>query len=139
MNMKNQKTIKGLSVEYNGKTIDNITELFIDTWDKLPVNFSYFENENTRVNVNCALEDIKINIEQWGKDMKNQKRNFIDEMVDIFGYDYVIGYCLCSEYDIKKKAGKEEDEEKARGLLKVAKRYSAKAEQLTRERIANGL
>ena len=63
MNMKNQKTIKGLSVEYNGKTIDNITELFIDTWDKLPVNFSYFENENTRVNVNCALEDIKINIE----------------------------------------------------------------------------
>jgi hypothetical protein len=71
--------------------------------------------------------------------MKNQKRNFIDEMVDIFGYDYVIGYCLCSEYDIKKKAGKEEDEEKARGLLKVAKRYSAKAEQLTRERIANGL
>lgn len=137
--MKNQKTIKGLSIEYNGKTIDNITELVISTWDKLPVNFSYFENENTRVNVNCALKDIKINIEQWGKDMKNQKRNFIDEMVDIFGYDYVIGYCLCSEYDIKKKAGKEEDEEKARGLLKVAKRYSAKAEQLTRERIANGL
>lgn len=39
MNMKNQKTIKGLSVEYNGKTIDNITELVISTWDKLPVNF----------------------------------------------------------------------------------------------------
>lgn len=40
----------------------NITELFVNTWDKLPVNFSYLENENTRVNVNCALKDIKVNI-----------------------------------------------------------------------------
>ena len=70
---------------------------------------------------------------------KRSNRNFIDDMVDIFGYDYVIGFCLCSEYDIRKRADKTEDEEKAAKLYATAKRYADKAEQLTRERVENGL
>lgn len=69
----------------------------------------------------------------------SKDKNFIDEMVDIFGYDYVIGFCLCSEYDLKAKAGREEDKEKAKRLKYAAKRYGTKAEQLTKERIDNGL
>lgn len=71
--------------------------------------------------------------------MKNKRKNFIDEMVDVFGYDYVIGFCICSEYDVRKKAEKEEDKERVKMLLSTARRYSEKAEQLTRERIENGL
>ena len=66
-------------------------------------------------------------------------KNYIDEMVEVFGYDYVIGYCLCQEYDINKKANKEEDVEKAVRLAKTANRYKAKAEQLIKERVSNGL
>ena len=71
--------------------------------------------------------------------MSNKNRNYIDDMVDLFGYDYVIGYCLCSEYDLMKKAKKEEDAEKARHLKSIAKRYSMKAEQLVKERYDYGL
>ena len=46
--------------------------------------------------------------------MKRRKRNFIDDMVEMFGYDYVIGFCMCSEYDLKAKAGREEDDGKAK-------------------------
>ena len=67
------------------------------------------------------------------------RRDYIDDMVDVFGYDYVIGYCLCSEYDLKNKAIKEEDEGKIRMYLKSAKRYANKVEDLTRERMQNGL
>ena len=66
-------------------------------------------------------------------------RNFIDEMVNVFGYDYVIGFCLCSEYDLMNKCENEEDETRAGRLYRAAKKYGAKAEQLTRERVANGL
>lgn len=57
-----QKTIKGLTVEYNGKTIDNIISLYIDTYGKEAVGFTYLENESTTINVSCALKDVKINI-----------------------------------------------------------------------------
>ena len=67
------------------------------------------------------------------------RRDYIDDMVDVFGYDYVIGYCLCSEYDLKNKASKEEYEGKVRMYLKSAKRYANKVEDLTRERMQNGL
>ena len=71
--------------------------------------------------------------------MGEKKRNFVDKMVDVFGYDYVIGFCLCSEYDLKGRAKREEDKEKADKLLNIAKTYASKAEQLIRERIENGL
>lgn len=66
-------------------------------------------------------------------------RNYIDDMVDIFGYDYVIGFCLCSEYDVSKKAELEEDGAKRKKLISVASKYRIKANELTRERIENGL
>ena len=71
--------------------------------------------------------------------MSKNNRNFIDDMVDMFGYDYVIGFCLCSEYDLRNKADREEDEGKKRRYLKIAKMYKKKAEALTRERIDNDL
>ena len=71
--------------------------------------------------------------------MKSNRRNYIDDMVDVFGYDYVIGFCLCSEYDLNNKASKEEDEAKAKRYRTIASTYGAKAEQLTRERVENGL
>ena len=66
-------------------------------------------------------------------------KNFIDDMIREFGYDYVIGHCLCSEYDLRNKADREEDEGKKRRYLKAAQMYKKKAEALTRERIDNGL
>ena len=66
-------------------------------------------------------------------------KNFIDDMIPEFGYDYVIGFCLCSEYDLRNKADREEDEGKKRRYLKAAQMYKKKAEALTRERIDNGL
>ena len=71
--------------------------------------------------------------------MSKKNNNFLDDMVDMFGYDYVIGYCLCSEYDVMNKAENETDEKKKKNLYRVANKYRVKAEQLTRERIANGL
>ncbi len=58
-----QKTIKGLTIEYGGKTITNVTDLYCNTYDKNPVSFSYMENENTRVSVNCDTKDVKVNFE----------------------------------------------------------------------------
>ena len=58
-----QKTIKGLTIEYGGKTISNVTDLYCSTYDKMPVSFSYMENENTRVSVNCDTKDVKVNFE----------------------------------------------------------------------------
>lgn len=66
-------------------------------------------------------------------------KNFIDDMVPEFGYDYVIGYCLCSEYDAKKNAELTEDEDKKRRMLNRAKMMRRKAEALMKERIADGL
>ena len=57
-----QKVIKGLTIEFNGETIDNVTNLCIDTWDKKYVHFIYKRNEGVSVNVACDLKDIKINI-----------------------------------------------------------------------------
>ena len=71
--------------------------------------------------------------------MSKNNRNFIDDMVDMFGYDYVIGHSLCSEYDLRNKADREEDEGKKRRYLKAAQMYKKKAEALTRERIDNDL
>ena len=71
--------------------------------------------------------------------MSKNNRNFIDDMVDMFGYDYVIGFCLCSEYDLRNKADREEDEGKKRRYLKIAQMYKKKAEALTRERTDNDL
>ena len=58
-----QKTINGLTIESGGNTISNITDLYCKTYDKMPVSFSYMENENTRVSVNCDTKDVKINFE----------------------------------------------------------------------------
>ena len=71
--------------------------------------------------------------------MSKNNRNFIDDMVDMFGYDYVIGHCLCSEYDLRNKADREEDEGKKRRYLNTAQMYKKKAEALRRERIDNDL
>ena len=71
--------------------------------------------------------------------MSKNNRNFIDDMVDMFGYDYVIGHCLCSEYDLRNKADREEDDGKKRRYLKIAQMYKKKAEALTMERINNDL
>ena len=58
-----QKVIKGLTIEFNGETIDNVTNLHIDTWDKKYVHFTYKKNEGIYVNIACDLKDIKINID----------------------------------------------------------------------------
>ena len=71
--------------------------------------------------------------------MSKKNNNFLDDMADMFGYDYVIGHCLCSEYDVMNKSENETDEKKKKNLYRVANKYRVKAEQLTRERIANGL
>ena len=56
-----QKTIKGMTVEYNGKTIDGIITLYVDAYDKGEVSFTYLENESTTINVRCKLSEVKIN------------------------------------------------------------------------------
>ena len=71
--------------------------------------------------------------------MARKNKNYINDMVDVFGYDYVIGFCLCSEYDLQNRAKREEDEEKAYKLIKISKTYADKAEELIKERFSNGL
>lgn len=68
-----------------------------------------------------------------------KKRTFIDDMVDMFGYDYVIGYCLCNEYNLKKLAENENDPEKKEALIKNARRSKNYANNLMKERLDNGL
>lgn len=71
--------------------------------------------------------------------MKRRNRNYIDDMVDQFGYDYVIGYCLCSAYNLKNLAENEEDEEKAFIMMRKSNRFSEDASRLSKERFEYGL
>ena len=71
--------------------------------------------------------------------MKKRNSDFINELVDMFGYDYVIGFCLCSEYDIRQKADAETNKKKKKYFHSVANNYKRSASNLTRERIDNGL
>lgn len=71
--------------------------------------------------------------------MAYKKNNYIDDLVDMFGYDYVIGYCLCSEQNLKNLAESEEDEEKRSNLFRKSKRYSAEAQRLIKDRFNYGL
>lgn len=68
-----------------------------------------------------------------------KRKNYIDDMVEVFGYDYVIGFCLCSEYDLRKKIKNQKDKEKAAHMTKIANGYARKAEQLITERLNNEL
>ena len=69
----------------------------------------------------------------------NKKSSNIEEMINEFGYDYVIGFCLCSAYDVRTKAETEEDETRKKRLLNIADSYDKKAGSLLKERIENGL
>lgn len=60
--MSKQKTIKGLTIDYNGQTISNIIHLYIDCYEGNSVSFSYYEGQDTRINVQCKLNDVKISI-----------------------------------------------------------------------------
>lgn len=60
--MEKQKTIKGLTIEYNGQSISNIIHLYIDSYESNSVSFSYYEKNNTRINIQCKLSDVKISI-----------------------------------------------------------------------------
>lgn len=66
-------------------------------------------------------------------------RSYIDDLVDEFGYDYVIGYCLCSEYRLISIAENEEDDEKRKSILKKANRFAQDRIRLARERFDYGL
>lgn len=68
-----------------------------------------------------------------------RKQDRIHEMAEIFGYDYAIGFCLCSEYDVRKCIDREEDEEKRKRLEKVANSYKKNADKLLNERMKNEL
>ena len=71
--------------------------------------------------------------------MKKRNSDFINELVDMFGYDYVIGFCLCSEYDLRQKADAETNPSRTKYFHSVANNYKRSASNLTRERIDNGL
>ena len=71
--------------------------------------------------------------------MKKRNSDFINELVDMFGYDYVIGFCLCSEYDLRQKADAETNPSRKKYFNSVANNYKRSASNLTRERIDNGL
>lgn len=71
--------------------------------------------------------------------MKKRNSDFINELVDMFGYDYVIGFCLCSEYDLRQKADAEENPSRKDYFNRVANNYKRSAGNLARERIENGL
>lgn len=71
--------------------------------------------------------------------MGYKNRSFVDDMVDVFGYDYVIGYCLCSAYNLKNLAEKETDEEKRNVFMKKSHKFENDASRLTRERFEYGL
>ena len=71
--------------------------------------------------------------------MKKRNSDFINELVNMFGYDYVIGFCLCSEYDLRQKADAETNPSRKKYFHSVANNYNRSASNLTRERIDNGL
>ena len=52
--------------------------------------------------------------------MKKRNSDFINELVDMFGYDYVIGFCLCSEYDLRQKADAETNPSRKKYFHSVA-------------------
>lgn len=73
---------------------------------------------------------------------KNKNTNFIDELVEEFGYDYVIGWCLCCEYDLRHQVeslDKVEDARKIEYLNNRAERYARRARRLIGERFNNEL
>ena len=59
--MAKQRTIEGLTIEYNGETIDNISNVYIDAYDNGNISFSYEPKASTSVNVKCKLSEVKIN------------------------------------------------------------------------------
>lgn len=71
--------------------------------------------------------------------MARKRIDVVDEMVDVFGYDYAIGYCLCSEYNINARAEESVDEMEKKRLYGTARSYRKQADRLMRERIENGL
>ena len=71
--------------------------------------------------------------------MGYKNKNYIDEMVEEFGYDYVVGYCLCSEYRLRQLAKDEDDHEKKNALLKSARRFANDVKRLEKERFDYGL
>lgn len=71
--------------------------------------------------------------------MARKRIDVVDEMVDVFGYDYAIGYCLCSEYNINARAEEATDEMEKKRLYGTARSYKKLADRLMRERIDNGL
>ena len=71
--------------------------------------------------------------------MKNKKYSKIDELVEVFGYDYTIGYCLCTEYEMEKQIKEIKDEELKGKRIKSKGWYRMQAERLMRERVSNGL
>ena len=71
--------------------------------------------------------------------MGYKKRTFVDDMVEVFGYDYVIGYCLCSAYNLNNLAEMEEDAEKRNNYIRKSHKFENDASRLTRERFEYGL
>ena len=71
--------------------------------------------------------------------MGYKNKSYLDDMVDEFGYDYVIGYCLCSEHRLRELAEDEDDREKRAGLLKRANRFANDRSRLAKERFEHGL
>ena len=71
--------------------------------------------------------------------MGYRNRSYIDEMVDEFGYDYVIGFCVCSAYNLRNIAENEPDLDKADNMLRKANRFEADKKRLIKERFERGL
>ena len=63
-----------------------------------------------------------------------KKRTYIDDMVDLFGYDYVIGYCLCSAHNLSNLAKSEPDQEKKEVMMRKARKFESDVNRLSRER-----
>lgn len=56
-----EKPIKGLKIEYDGKTYENITYFSISNWNgNERVNFTEKKDNTVSTNVNCKFSDIKI-------------------------------------------------------------------------------
>lgn len=71
--------------------------------------------------------------------MGYRNRSYIDDMVDEFGYDYVIGFCVCSAYNLRSMADNEPDLDKADNMLRKANRFDADKKRLIKERFERGL
>ena len=71
--------------------------------------------------------------------MKYKKRTYIDDMVDLFGYDNVIVYCLCSAHNLSNLAKSEQDLEKKQIMMRKASKFESDVNRLTRERFDYGL